>query len=309
MGDQHWVERGPHPVGARTIEVARADGTQLPVEVWYPAAGVTDEIDDYELIPGIADGHQQASRDAEPATGLDAAPLVVFSHGMAGHRRQSTFLCTHLASHGVVVAAPDHVGNTLLEMLPLFLPLDEAAIEAVMIRSAGDRPEDLRLVLDRLLSDPPVVVDPSRVGLCGHSFGGWTVLEATGRDERVATVVGLAAGGGRDGVDDVAAAFLDLDWGRSVPTLLMAADGDSILPVAGMRDLAERIRAAGSPCELVVLDRTDHYHFCDDAEGQHELVRGMQGGALRGMAPFSELTPAEATEREIRQRVTTHVLG
>jgi len=32
-----------------------------------------------------------------------------------GHRRQSTFFCTHLASHGYVVAAADHTGNTTLE--------------------------------------------------------------------------------------------------------------------------------------------------------------------------------------------------
>jgi dienelactone hydrolase len=303
-----YEERGPWAVGVRTIAVERADGTALPVEVWYPAAGDPGgEHDDYELIPGIASGTQAAARDADPAGGAAPAPLVVFSHGMAGHRRQSTFLCTHLASHGVVVAAPDHVGNTLPELLPLFLPLDEAGIEAAMVRSAGDRPEDLRLVLDRLLADPPVPLDAGRVALCGHSFGGWTVLQATGPDPRIGAVVGLAAGGGRDGGDDVAAAFLELDWGRAVPTLLVAADGDSILALAGMRDLADRIGAAGSPCELVVLDATDHYHFCDDAEQQHELVRGMQG-AGRGMRPFSELTPAAEAEREIRGRVAAHLL-
>jgi dienelactone hydrolase len=308
MGEDQWEERGPHRVGVRTVQVHRADGTALPVEVWYPAAGEPGgEHDEYDLIPGIASGSQAAERDAAPlsATG----PLLVFSHGMAGHRRQSTFLCTHLASHGMVVAAPDHVGNTLPEMLPLFLPLDEAGLEAAMIRSAGDRPEDLRLVVDRLLADPPVPIDERRVGLCGHSFGGWTVLQATASDDRITSVVGLAAGGGRDGGEDVAAAFLDLTWGRPVATLLIAADGDSVLPLAGMRDLAERIAGAGSPCELIVLARTDHYHFCDGAEAQHELVRGLQNGAERGMRPFSELMPPEDSEREIRGRVAAHLLG
>ena len=71
-------------------------------------------------------------RDATPAPG-GPFPGVVFSHGMAGHRRQSTFLCTHLASHGFVVASPDHVGNTLPEMLPLFMPIDAAGIEVVWL--------------------------------------------------------------------------------------------------------------------------------------------------------------------------------
>ena len=44
-------------------------------------------------------------------------PLIVFSHGNSGFRRQSTFLTTHLASRGFVVAAPDHTGNTLFEMV------------------------------------------------------------------------------------------------------------------------------------------------------------------------------------------------
>ncbi|GAC1658462.1 MAG: hypothetical protein NVS9B15_20210 [Acidobacteriaceae bacterium] len=35
-------------------------------------------------------------------------PLIVFSHSTGGGRRQSTFLCEHLASHGYVVAALDH---------------------------------------------------------------------------------------------------------------------------------------------------------------------------------------------------------
>ena len=35
-------------------------------------------------------------------------PLVVFSHGLAGYRLQSTFLTTHLASWGFVVAAVEH---------------------------------------------------------------------------------------------------------------------------------------------------------------------------------------------------------
>jgi dienelactone hydrolase len=309
MGEHHWEARGRCAVGVTTVEVARADGTPVPVEVWYPAAGVTEQADEYEVIPGLGRSRQAAARDAEPAAGLDAASLVVFSHGMAGHRRQSTFLCTHLASHGAVVAAPDHVGNTLPEMVPLFLPLDEAAIAAAMIRSAGDRPQDVRLVVDHLIAAAPVPVATDRVLLCGHSFGGWTVLEATGRDPRITAVVGLAAGGGRDGGDDVAAAFLDLAWGRPVPTLLIAADGDSILPLAGMEDLAGRIAEAGSPCELVVLAQTDHYHFCDDAEQQHELVRGLQGGAARGMVPFDALTPASETERDIRGRVASFLLG
>ena len=47
---------------------------------------------------------------AEPPP--DGWPIALFSHTSAGHRRQSSFLCRHLASHGYVVAAVDHTGNT-----------------------------------------------------------------------------------------------------------------------------------------------------------------------------------------------------
>ncbi len=37
------------------------------------------------------------------------------SHG--AHRLFTSHLCTHLASHGYIVAAPDHLGNTYLDLL------------------------------------------------------------------------------------------------------------------------------------------------------------------------------------------------
>ena len=67
-------------------------------------------------------------------------PLLVFSHGNSGYRQQSTFLTTHLASWGFVVAAPDHVGNTFGEMLAL--KTDEARRSA-HLRARSQRPIDL----------------------------------------------------------------------------------------------------------------------------------------------------------------------
>ena len=124
--------RGPFPVGVRTVVLARG-GRALPVELWYPA---TDEYagsdvaestrDTYQLIPGFPLVWQEAVRDATARPGRHA--LVVFSHGYGGHRRQSTFLCAHLASHGYVVAAVDHTGNTMLEV-----------VQGVLILGAGGR--------------------------------------------------------------------------------------------------------------------------------------------------------------------------
>jgi predicted dienelactone hydrolase len=312
-----WEERGPHPVGVRTIEAPVAGrGASVPVEVWYPAAEqhrgrdlADDGGDEYDVIPGVVSDVQAAVRDALPAEG--SRPGVVFSHGMAGHRRQSTFLCTHLASHGFVVAAPDHVGNTLPEMLPLFLPVDAAGIEAAMVQSAMDRPGDVVATIDALADAVPgVPVDTTRVAAVGHSFGGWTVLAVVAGEPRVAAVVGLAPGGGRVGDDTIAGDLLDLDWGRAVPTLLIAAEHDTVLPLDGIRELAERLPG---PATLLVLENADHYHFCDDAGSQHEMLRGMGLGGERaegggaGMRPFAELCTEADAERVIRSRAAAHL--
>src|SRR5207249_11066554 len=71
--------------------------------------------DRYKLTPGFRVVWQEAVRDATPGRGRH--PLVAFSHGYGGHRGQSTFLCTHLSSHGFVVGAMDHTGNTMLEVV------------------------------------------------------------------------------------------------------------------------------------------------------------------------------------------------
>src|SRR2546423_1438813 len=105
-------ERGPFPVGVRSGQItdSERDGRQLPFEVWYPAAakyagrdGDPARKDGFRVRPDRPPLQQAAARDAAPHEGR--YPLVLFSHTSSGHRRQSSFLCTHLASHGYVVAA------------------------------------------------------------------------------------------------------------------------------------------------------------------------------------------------------------
>src|SRR5262249_6011106 len=145
---------------------------------------------------------QEAVRDATPRPGV--RPLVVFSHGYGGHRRQSTFLCTHVASHGYLVAACDHTGNTVFDV----------AQQAITARSgralqgfgdtlrtfAAARPADVGALLDRLLDglagDLGRLVDRDRIGMSGHSFGGWTTLVVTAQDRRIRAALPLAPAGG-----------------------------------------------------------------------------------------------------------------
>lgn len=313
--------RGPHPVGVRTVTVA-SQGRSLDVEVWYPAAPRhqgqdLDPGDLFSMMPGMPSWRQLAARDADPSPA--PCPLVVFSHGYSSHRRQSTFLCTHLASHGFAVAAPDHAGNTVLDVLMEQAEggtAEQARARAVdgVIRTLGLRPGDLRAVLDALLGGLPGLpaADPERVGACGHSMGGWTALCLPAIDDRVRAVVALSPAGGatptypdKNPVRDA----LRLDWKRPCPTLVLAAERDTILPLDGMRELTSRIAA---PTRLEVLGNAEHLHFIDNAALLHDLFRAMPGHPLYGdrgaaMPPFADMTDEETAHRFARGLSLEHL--
>ncbi len=302
--------RGPFPTGVRTASlVDETRDRTLAVEVWYPAdaadtgADLADDTKDrYELIPGLPTATQDAVRDARPVAG-GRFPLVVFSHGFGGHRRQSTFFCTHLASHGYVVAAMDHTGNTVLDVLQMTLaarggatvpePLSflETFIEA--------RPRDVRYTIDRVLdgaaADVAALVDDERIGMSGHSFGGWTTLAMARREPRIRALLPLAPAGGKTPLGaGPLSAQLDFAWGREVPTLFLVAERDSLLPLDGMQELFAKTPSAAK--RMVVLENADHLHFCDRIEEVHEMFRmmpppGAFAEAAKHTPPIDELCP------------------
>lgn len=285
--------RGAHPVGVRTLELTdEARARPLVAEVWYPAAAAhagadlaAETRDRYTLMPGFPTPWQAAVRDAAPADG--SFRFVVFSHGFAGHRRQSTFFATHLASHGWVVASVDHAGNTFVDLMAQRGRSPGEAWKSSM----ADRPRDVTFLIDAAaagrLGAP--AVDTRRVGMTGHSFGGWTALRVVADEPRIAAVVALAPAAG---VPQLRAA-IDLAWTRDVPTMIIAAARDSLLPIAGIEAVHAELRA---PALLAVIAETDHMHFCDGAKQIHELFRSMPLKLVETaspLPPFAELAPAE----------------
>ncbi len=278
--------RGDLPVGVRTLEFtdrSRSD-RQLAVELWYPAAAAergrdvaAESRDRYRVVAGFAKSSQRAVRDAEAAGGK--YPLILFSHGFAGHRRQSTFFTTHLASHGYLVAAVDHAGNTVVDVM-------SGAASGNFAAAMAARPVDLGFLIESLLGADSVVADAiadDRLGVSGHSFGGWTALATIAGEARVAAALLLAPAGGaarlRQGID--------FAWPHPVSTLVIAAERDSVLALAGIRELVAEIPP---PVRMVVLDNADHMHFCDAARAVHELLRRMPA-AITAIRPHQELPP------------------
>jgi predicted dienelactone hydrolase len=303
--------RGPFPVGVRTLQAVDhdRDDRPLPVEIWYPAAETyagqdvaRASCDRYELLPGMPALAQQAVRDA--ALRPDVYPLILFSHGSFAHRRQSTFLCTHLASHGYVVAAVDHTGNTASETAEAVLLAEpgretrEATAERIAAMIAARVP-DIRFLLDRLLDgladDAAACIDRQRVGITGHSFGGWTALAAAAVDVRIGATVALAPGGSsnpRPGTLPLPSPFTGH---RDVPTLFLVADRDTAVPLSAMYEVFAR---APRRKQMVILRNADHFHFCDYAEQAHEWFRTMphpgEGAWISAAMPrIEELCPAE----------------
>ena len=304
MTDYNPFARGSLPVGTRRyIWTDTARDHTMPVDVWYPATeahrGQDMEpatMDSYEMVPGMGESSQYAVKDAEALSGK--YPLVVFSHGFGGERRQSTFFYTHLASHGYVVAAMDHVGNTTVDMIS---GAGSAGDPAVTDRFIVSRPQDASFVISQMLagaSDHTVL--PDQVGMAGHSFGGWTSLKTLETDTRIKAVLPLAPAGGftRVDPDNVMATTLSFKWGREVPTLYLVGDLDSILPLEGMRDLYRR---NPEPRTSVVLQNADHFHFNDEIEQTHDgfkkimtmMSANMEGEARRGLdAMLHAMNPA-----------------
>jgi predicted dienelactone hydrolase len=238
---------------------------------------------------------------SSPDAPTDAA-LVLYSHHSFGDRNAATYLCTHLASHGFVVAALDHSERTA----PQTAGADESAEQraARVARVIADRVPDLRVLLDGMLDHRDDV--PPAVGVVGHSFGGWTALSAADVDARIESIVAITPGGSaspRPGVLDA-----PLYPQRSLPTLFIAAEFDVPIPPDDVRDVAARTPGAAL---LVTVRDADHFHFIDDAETVHEQMRttpidGPAAWMPAAMKPFSELCTAESVHDLTRALALAH---
>ena len=187
----------------------------------------------------------------------------------------STFLCTHLTSHGYVVAALDHSEVVAVELARRAGETHEQKAERVEAVIASRVP-DTRFLLDHLMTsaalDPETHVDPTRIGIVGHSFGGWTALAIPEVDPRIRAVVALAPAGSSRPKPGILPVKLTFGWGRDVPTLYLVAENDVALPLAGMHEIFDRTPATK---RMVILRRADHCHFMDNVEEAHETLRAM----------------------------------
>jgi predicted dienelactone hydrolase len=317
-GEYDPFVRGSLPVGVRTIEAFdKARDRLFPCEIWYPATAqhAGQDLDPqtqylYWTPTSSTPRSQMAVRNATAAAGT--YPLVIFSHFSGGSRQSATYLCTHLSSHGYVVAALDHSELVAAESRPQDGETAEqrAARAQVWIEN---RPLDIRFLLGHLLDgaieDAGIHLDPELIGIVGHSFGGWTALAATATDRRIRAVVALAPAGSSNPRPGIIPVTLSFEWGRDVPTLYLVGENDVLTPLAGMYEVFERTRATK---QMVILGRADHSHFADNVEEEHEQMRAMPftgdlAWVAEEMRPIRELSTGAEAHLCVRGLTVAHM--
>jgi predicted dienelactone hydrolase len=113
---------------------------------------------------------------------------VLFSHGLGGCALQSLFLTEELARHGYVLAAPDHndavcrIGSDEHNFANMRTDQSFLEPDRWTERSQRDRMLDLRNVIDLVGNDPQLgpATDVQRIGIVGHSLGGYAAIGMAG---------------------------------------------------------------------------------------------------------------------------------
>lgn len=153
-------------------------------------------------------------------------PLVIISHGNGGSHLLYRTISTHLAKNGYIVAMLEHHGNNR----------NNNTLENTT-ENLETRPKHVSLVIDFLLSDNwfNENIEQNKIGVIGHSMGGYTALALAGgvprtkegvvvkvvADLRIKVIVLLAPGAGW---------FMNSLEKVTIPILMLTAEHDPITP-------------------------------------------------------------------------------
>lgn len=133
--------------------------------------------------------------DAKPAGREHSLTLVVLSPGFGAARSSLSGLAEDLASRGYVVAGIDHTYESYATAFPdgrvtTCVVCEDDLTPDFLKRLMASRAADVSFVLDELTGSHPKwkggsLIDPSRIGMSGHSAGGASTIAAMLEDTRV----------------------------------------------------------------------------------------------------------------------------
>ncbi len=261
-------------MGVQTITILDEERQRpLTVDVWFPitdAAGLPPH--QYTFLPGVYyESPTAVSADATNIAPDGPYPLVVYSHGSGGLRYIASDYAEEIASHGYIVVAPDHTGNTTAERI--------TRTEAEFDVTALNRPQDVATVIDEMTNPDNTDtsgfvanLDADRIAVTGHSFGGFTAyamasgytndLGTVEADPRVDAIIALAPatgdGSGRLLSDDQLAAI-------TIPSLVIVGTNDQTTPATPNVDRPWELSNSNPRYRLDLID-AQHQSFtnvCD----------------------------------------------
>jgi len=313
----------PWNVGYRSITLQDPlTGEPFPVALWYPTPAapaplfVTGSLSLCRLPAFLCRRiafEMPVAQDAPVAVG--AFGLIVISHGAGGLALLHRDLAMALASQGYVVAAPTHPRGGG----------DDVSGVGVWV----GRPKQVSLVIDTVLTDGKLGphVERERVGVAGHSNGGYTALAVAGAqpspgaeaahcrshpdDTRFCSTGGAAARKASGEVRDVpdlrdprvrsivvmapnAARFTDAALAKvSVPVLVYAAEKDDLTLV---RYHGERLAKAVPQVDCVLVEGAGHFSFIASFPSALKILAG---DGARDPAGFDRDAFHEKLNREI----------
>lgn len=257
-----YSQYGDFPVGVTTLQLAKGP----KVEIWYPAAAGTSGTETYDMRDFVGEGIRAILTGDAPSTysypaGRDALladgsfPVVLFSHGVAGMRLQSSFLTSNLASWGMIVVSVDHPSRAL-----------ENFLTGTATGDGGDSVDDMLRGLELITTLGADAtsrfnghVDAEKVAAVGHSAGGGTVLAAAA-DRRIDGYVSLASGVFRGGpaVEGATTTTAPLP---GKPSFFIGGSVDALASFATLTQPA--FEAAPSPSLLWEIEGAGHNAFDD----------------------------------------------
>jgi predicted dienelactone hydrolase len=242
---------------------AAPDGDKAPLQIaiWYPSESATlsQVVGPFDIDVALNGGVSRGKYK-----------LIVMSHGTGGMALNSFDTAIALAEAGFVVVSLTHTGDNYRDQSTAFIA-----------QNFVDRPRHISRVIDFMLTSWPArdSIDPSGIGVLGHSAGGTTAL--------------IAAGGVADMMQVVAFCRTNPDdWScqRSRESGPVAA-GTALAPIS---EPDPRIRAVVVAAEDAIVRNASLVRALLPTPPDYHLVTG--GGHFAFLAPCSAILETTAPQ-------------
>ncbi|WP_170287375.1 alpha/beta hydrolase family protein [Halioglobus maricola] len=298
---------GPFVVGHKRVDLfdPARENRSLPYDIWYPSdEPQTEDLPRtrYPLAGPIALTSEFAFDDL-PVSDSGKLPFLVFSHGSGGTNTQSIRMMEALASHGFVIVSPEHTGNT------------NADSSDTLAEAGAKRVPDVSFIIDTFMGRNSIQgdefferLDPDKIGVAGHSYGGGTALGMVGGffgaqpDDRVKAVMPISAP-----VFDLFTerALLDIEE----PVLFLGGTEDTAVSITN-QDYAFDTLTNSSATYQIDIRGAGHNAFAAICDIGNTLIENGLGkeswpsiGASALLEPYEDACGEAAFPIEVAQRI------